>query len=303
MKQLLGISGIILLASLVIASLPAQVFAGEDDIVFIHHSCGNNFLNQGLKTQLLTKDYIDEVNDIYYGDDLQPDEGRPDSLGGTPGDKTNMNHWVMWFNDYLEGIRQFDCSNGSNRIIMFKSCYPISNISSDGREPGDPFSSSQTLANYKSVFRKYNDADGIYSRSGNEYTALEKVFANNPDILFIAVTAPPRHFGPSDATNDTEAQRARDFNNWLKKEWLASYKASITGPMNVAVFDWFNVLANPSDHATHPNRLKEEYGGNNGDSHPNATGNGESAEVFSTFIDQAFTEWNEITSVQHWSLY
>ncbi len=303
MKQLFAITTAFLLTCLFIFIIPTQASAVEDDIVFIHHSCGNNFLNQGLKTQLLAKDYIDEVNDIYYGDDLQPDDGRPDSLGGTPGDNTNMNHWVMWFNDYLSGIQTFDCSNGSNRIIMFKSCYPISNISSDGREPGDPFSSSQTMANYKSVFRKYNDADGVYTRSGNDYNPLEQVFAQNPDILFIAVTAPPRHFGPSDATNDTEAQRARNFNNWLKNEWLDGYRASIIGQMNVAVFDWFDVLAYPSDHAVHPNRLKEEYGGANGDSHPNSTANSESAEVFSTLIDQAYTEWIEITSVKNWSLY
>jgi uncharacterized repeat protein (TIGR01451 family) len=61
----------------------------------------------------------------------------------------------------------------------------------------------------------------------------------------------------------------------------------------VAVFDWFDVLAYPGDHSSHPNRLKAEYGGDNGNSHPNSTANSDSTQVFATnpdnFIDNA---WN-----------
>ena len=38
----------------------------DDDLIFIHHSCGRNWLNNGLENALLDKDYIDERNDIYY---------------------------------------------------------------------------------------------------------------------------------------------------------------------------------------------------------------------------------------------
>ena len=69
-----------------------------------------------------------------------------------------------------------------------------------------------------------------------------------------------------DATSDDEAGRARAFNTWVKKEWLADYKAR-TGLANVAVFDWFDLLAYPDDHSEHPNRLRREYGGDSGDSH------------------------------------
>lgn len=280
----------------------AQVPAANDDIVFIHHSCGENWLNGGLRTALSKKDYIDEVNDIYYGDDLTPDSGRPDSLGGTPGDNTNMNHWICWFNDYLEGVKKFDCANGRNAIVMFKSCYPLSDISGAGKEPGDPFSSSQTTANYKSVFRKYNDPAGTYTRNGVSYKPLEQIFASNPDTFFIAVTAPPLNYGPSDSTNNANAQRAREYNNWLKTDWLSSYNANNPTLKNVAVFDWFDFLAYPANHATHPNRLKEEYGGNAGDSHPNSKANLESATLFGTFIDSAFEVWTA-TRVREWSLY
>lgn len=266
--------------------------ATEDDLVFIHHSCGANWLSNSLHNALLAKAYIDERNDIYYGTDLEPDIDRPDSLAPTPGNSTNMNHWILWFNDYLNSVINHGCSNGFNRIIMFKSCYPISNITSDGTEPGDPFSSSQTLTNYKAVFRHPDGPGHTYSHSGYTYNPLFQIFAKNPNILFIPVTAPPRHYAPADATNDSEAHRARLFNNWLKNEALEAYNQMYPELNNVAVFDWFEVLAYPDNHPEHPNRLKAEYGGESGDSHPNSTANSYSTQVFATnpdnFIDQAF---------------
>jgi uncharacterized repeat protein (TIGR01451 family) len=87
------------------------------------------------------------------------------------------------------------------------------------------------------------------------------------------------------------------FNNWLKDDWLASYNAAHPGLDNVAVFDWFDVLAYPDNHADHPNRLKTEYGGADDNSHPNGTANAYSTQVFATnpdnFIDQAWNAFSE----------
>jgi hypothetical protein len=287
---------------IVVGLCPAAVAQTTDDLVFIHHSCGRNWLDNSLHAALLAKDYIDERNDIYYGTDISPDAGRPDSLAPTPGDKTNMNHWIRWLNDYLNGIKAHGCADGANKIIMFKSCYPISNITSDGTEPGDPFSSSQTLTNYKAVYRHPSGPGSTYLNSGYTYKPLEDIFAENPNTLFIPVTAPPRHYAPSDATNDAEAHRARLFNNWLKNDWLASYNAAHPDLNNVAVFDWFDVLAYADDHATHPNRLKAEYGGASGDSHPNATANADSTAIFATdpgnLLDTAWSAFTSTTSCQ-----
>ena len=265
--------------------------ATTDDLVFIHHSCGQNWLDNSLDAALLAKDYIDERNDIYYGTDFPPDDGRPDSLAATPGDNTDMDHWVRWFNDYLGRVKAHGCADGVNKIIMFKSCYPASNIASDGTEPGDPFSDTKSVVNYKAVFRHPAGPGNAYTHGGATYKPLGDVFAENPNTLFIFVTAPPRHYAPTDATNDAEAHRARLFNNWAKGDWLTSYNAAHPGLNNVAVFDWFDVLAYPDDHATHPSRLKQEYGGAGGDSHPNATANGDSTAAFATnpdsFIDKA----------------
>jgi hypothetical protein len=285
----LAVSVIFLLSSAVYAPI-INADDTVDDLVFIHHSCGNNWLNDGLHVALLTKDYIDERNDITYGTDVIPNSGRPDSLASIPGDKTNMNHWILWFNDYLNNVKNHGCADGFNKIIMFKSCYPGSDIAGDGTEPGDPFSSTKTLANYKAVYRHYNGPGETYTDSVYTYKPLQDIFAENPDILFIPVTAPPLHYT---ATNDANAHRARMFNNWLKNDWLNDYNSEHPGLNNVAVYDWFDFLAYPDDHSDHPNRLKGEYGGGSGNSHPNTLANQESTVDFATgtnnFID---TKWN-----------
>ncbi|MBN1269713.1 MAG: hypothetical protein JXB04_09010 [Kiritimatiellae bacterium] len=266
-------------------SAAACLGATNDDLVFIHHSCGANWLGNSLNAALVAKDYIDERNDITYGTALSPDTGRPASLGGTPGDNTNMDHWIRWFNDYLLNVMVYGCANGTNRIIMFKSCYPISGVSSDGTDPGDPFSASQTLANYKAVYRHLYG--GNYTNGGYVYLPLEDVFAAHPEILFIPVTAPPLRY---DATDTDDAARARGFNTWLKGEWLAGYNSDNPGYNNVAVFDWFDVLAFASNSAVYPNRLHTNY--HSGDSHPNSTANATSTYIFATcptnFIDAAW---------------
>lgn len=276
----------------------ANPMATDDDLIFIHHSCGSNWLSNNLNNALLAKGYIDERNDITYGTDVAPDSGRPDSLASTPGDKTDMNHWIYWFNDYLAGIKSHGAATGYNKIVMFKSCYPNSNIGSDGTEPGDPFSGTKSLVNYKAVYRHPSGAGNTYSNGGYSYKPLEDIFAENPDVLFIPVTAPPRHYAPSDATNDADAHRARLFNNWLKHNWLDSYNTAHTGLNNVAVFDWFDVLAYPDDHPSHPNRLRQAYGGDSGNSHPNTSANLHSTDIFASypvsFIDLV---WEQYTGV------
>jgi len=54
------ISTFVLMAAILLtcSGMDAQGQSGEDDIVFIHHSCGNNWLNGGLKTQLLSLPFI-----------------------------------------------------------------------------------------------------------------------------------------------------------------------------------------------------------------------------------------------------
>jgi hypothetical protein len=239
-----------------------------DDLIFIHHSIGAYWLEYGLEDALLAKDYIDERNDISFDDTMSPDPGRPNSLWGIPGDYTDMGNWVPWFNDYLGGLKTRGCADGVNRIIMFKPQHATSGITSDGTEPGDPFHhyTEQSIANYKAVYRHPDGPGNTYTRSGYVYQPLEDIFAENPDFLFIAVTAPPYHYTMS---TDEEAHRARLFNDWLTNDWLDDYNARNPGLNNVAVFDLFDLLAYPDDDPDHPNRLRIEYSwASPPDSHP-----------------------------------
>ncbi len=261
-----------------------------DNLVFIHHSVGSNWLSHSLDDALVAKSYIDERNDITYGTVIDPDSGRPGSPGSVPGDSTDMEHWILWFNDYLDNVKAFDCESGVNRIIMFKSCFPNSNIWDDGVEPGDPFSGDFTLANFKAIYRHPQGSGNTYNHDGRVYKPLEDIFAENPDALFVPVTSPPLNYT---STDDAAAHRARLFNDWLKGEWLSSYNAAHPGLHNVAVFDLFNELAYADNRLTHPNRLRGDYGGSTGDSHPNDAANAHLTAVYATdsddFIDAAWT--------------
>ncbi len=279
------------------AETPAQAepepSGGGDNLVFIHHSCGENWLNSGLHDALLAKDYFNERNDITYGVDVAADPGRPDSLGPVPGELTDMNHWILWLNDYLGNVRRHGCASGVNRIVLYKSCFPNSHIDDEGTEPGDPFSDWKTVANYKAVYRHPDGAGNSYHHDGATYRPLEDIFAANPNTLFVIVTAPPECWND---TNREIAGRARAFNKWLTEEWLPRYLSS-TGLHNVAVFDWFNVLASPASDSSHPNQLRGEYGGGAGDSHPNDTANHRSIQIFASgadnFLDGAWEAFRD----------
>lgn len=263
----------------------------DDDLIFIHHSVGQDWLDNSLNDALLAKDYIDERNDITYGTMMSADSGRPDSLGDVPGDNTDMHHWILWFNDYLQEVLSYDCGDGVNRIVMFKSCFPNSNVEPDETEPGDPFSDYHTIASYKALYRHPSGAGHTYAANETTYHPLEDIFASNPNTLFIPVTSPPLCYIPDTETNDANAHAMREFDNWLKSEWLTAYTTR-TGLHNVAVFDLFNELAYADSHATHPNRLRAEYGGDSGDSHPNGDADAHLTAVFATnpvnFLDTAW---------------
>ena len=120
-----------------------------DDLVFIHHSVGSNWLYAGLETALLVKPYIDERNDISYGTTIAPDPGRPASLGAVPGDQTNMNPGFSGSTTTSAVLRRKAVL--SHNQLSCSELLP-NNVWSD-ESGSDPFSAEQTLANYKAVYR------------------------------------------------------------------------------------------------------------------------------------------------------
>jgi len=236
--------------------LSGVAFAAKIDVLLVQPPCGKAWFDAGLKDALQAKSYVFDVNSINAGDILEPDAGRLASLGDVPGDSMLMNHWILWFNDYLGRLRVYDSQQLWNRVVVFHSCFEASVIQSDGTGIGNPFSLDRSLRNYEAVFRHLNGPGSTYLYKGYNYLALDDIFAQHPDTLFIVLTSPP--LSQSETTSPVSS-RVRRFNNWLKGDWLASYRSRNPRINNVAVFDWFDLLANPADDPLRPNVLKEGY--------------------------------------------
>lgn len=218
-------------------------------LLFLHHSVGQGWLDQGELAESLLKNGIG-VHDATYGDAI--------------GEDTDMNHWVPKFANSMDKIFKFNyhpdvyySDNRQNDIIMFKSCFPNSDIRADGSQPGNPTDPSKTIWNYKAVFAQ-----------------LEKEFSKYPEKTFIYITAPP--LVPNETT-PKNANRAWEFNNWVKADFVNEYKNK-TGLNNFLVFDFFDVLADSN------NNLKADYRHNESDSHPKSNGTKIATGMFMQFL-------------------
>ncbi|MGD9100754.1 MAG: carbohydrate binding domain-containing protein [Anaerolineae bacterium] len=208
-------------------------------LIFVHHSTGGNWLadpnydqpHGGLGMALRDNNYFVSATNYGWG---------PDSIG----DGTDIPNWPRWFTGpssgaYLEALYNESGQNvgdfgawsrlasdpgGENEIIMFKSCFPNSDLYGNPDDPPAPEPNDQyTVSNAKSV-----------------YNALLSYFETRQDKLFVVITAPPMAQGEyaEDAQSSEErAANARAFNNWLVNDWLSGYPY-----YNVAVFDYYNIL-------------------------------------------------------------
>ena len=245
--------------SILLALLLPLTGAAATNFLFIHHSVGDGWLNAGeLAAQLTALGY--RVNDATYGDAV----GGPNAFGLNPlGDYTDVCHWYWWFNHTMDATLAWDCAAGeSNRIVMFKSCFPNSVIYEDGVAPGDPTNDTHSTWNHKAA-----------------YLSLTNAFAARSNTLFIAVTAPPVKRGSE--YDPANAARCRAFHNWLRTEYVAEYRAA-TGLRNLAVFDLFDILAAPATLPRNANALAQRYCTR--DSHPNPRGSRAATGAFLPFL-------------------
>lgn len=234
-------------------------------LIFIHHSVGGNWLAEGngnLGNALNTNNYY--VSETNYGWDAQP--------GDNLGDRTNTDNWPEWFTDskmpYVYGSDYHSAySNnianpgGENEIIMFKSCYPQSEV-------GTSIDDEKTI-----------------------YNSLLPYFAAHQDKLFVLITPP----GETDVSS---YQLTRDLCNWLTDTdngWLKGY----TGK-NVFAFDFYGVLSETDshhrwtgDHIEHV--YAADYDGkspyHNGDDHPNSIGGQKATLEFLPLLNVAYNRW------------
>ena len=252
-------------------------------LIFIHHSTGENWLADGygnLGRTLAQNNYF--VSDTNYG-------WGPDSIG----DRTDIPNWTEWFasgstprhmnalfnesGQNSEYTRALPDPGGENQIVMFKSCFPNSELE------GSP-----------------NDPPGTYeemSVSGAKYVynTILQYFATRPDKLFIVITAPP-------VSNPEYGANARAFNNWLLNDWLRENNYTLN---NVAVFDFYNILTDKDAHHRISNSQVEHIVGNRNtlaypsdDDHPSKRGSQKATDEFIPMLNVFYHRWLENAPLQ-----
>jgi hypothetical protein len=255
-------------------------------LVFIHHStCGNwladpaeNPLGGNLGRALMDNNYYVSATNYGWG---------PDAIG----DATDIPNWLDWFRGprsavYTDALYKEDGQNfgdygiwprlnndpgGENRIILFKSCFPNSDLEGNPTDPPAP-EGWLTVSNAKYV-----------------YNEILKYFGTRPDKLFVVITAPP-------LISSANAANARAFNDWLVNDWLQENDYALN---NVAVFDFYNVLTGPDNHHRVVNgQIEHTYvGGQNllyypsGDDHASKEGNTKATAEFVPMLNIFYNRW------------
>ncbi len=227
-------------------SLQPEDYDGETvNLIFIHHSVGENWLNAGLN-QMLNENNI-HVADTYYG-------------WREMGDRTDTSDWPDWFNDSvmptvynelgnMTGYNDIQPAPSENTIIMFKSCYPNSDV-------------GNSIDDEKEI-----------------YLSLLSYFSQHPDKMFVLITPPPMQ-------RISSAKKTRELANWLVADdgWRKDYDGE-----NLFVFDFYNVLTDEDNHHmlldgeeahiinSSSNTLRYD---SSGDDHPSDEGSLKAAEEF-----------------------
>jgi len=245
-------------------------------LIFIHHSTGENWLadSYGNLGQVLSdNNYF--VSDTNYG-------WGPNYIG----DRTDIPDWIEWFRSdqtgtYMDAVfnesnqhasysRALPDPGGENQIVMFKSCFPNSELSG---HPNDP---AGTYGDLSVAGAKY------------VYNELLKYFATRPDKLFVVITAPP-------LSSRTNAKNARAFNLWLVNDWLGENNYTQN---NVAVFDFYTILTADNAHHRYKDGAIVHQTGNRdtlhyptGDDHPSSKGSRKATEEFVPLLNIFYHQW------------
>jgi hypothetical protein len=221
------------------------------NVIFLHHSVGRNLINQGGVRESLTTAGFQFWDHDYNWEGLSYPDGTLTGYSyGIPDDNTDPDGLARLFaqRGYAWPLNAFS-GLMQHEVIVFKSCFPASNIASD-----------EQLEDYKSY-----------------YLSMRDVTDQHRDKIFIVVTPPPLNPAATDAET---AARARAFADWLKSDEF------LVGHPNVFTFDFFDLLAEGDPSAPDRNMLRTAYREGE-DSHPNELANETIGPLFADFIIDA----------------
>jgi len=180
--------------------------------------------------QKLFEDYNLNNEDKYLIEEMR----FPENTGNFP-----YNYYNIWIknagNEPYNGDPTLEMLTQDYQVIIFKHCYPVSNIIND-QDSADINSNLKTISNYKL-----------------QYLALRDKLHEFPSTKFILFTGAVQV--KANITDD-EAERTREFFNWVRKEW------DLPGD-NIYLWDLYNLQTEGDLY------LKDKYATSANNSHPN----------------------------------
>lgn len=219
----------------------------EYKIIFLHHSTGEVIKNGG-KTPVRFigrfikldnyvskwfKDYNKSNNTNYIFEDQYFPKREPYGWSNYPFDYYNI--WVKNAGDKLYMDEPtLEILTKQYNLIIFKHCYPVSNIEADINQP-DINSSEKRLENYKL-----------------QYLALKQKMQEFKQTKFLVWT------GAAQVEKNTtveHAQRAKAFFDWVRDEWDSPDD-------NIYLWDFYELETGGA------HTLKPEFARSQNDSHP-----------------------------------
>ncbi|MCK4537481.1 MAG: hypothetical protein KAV42_01660 [Candidatus Krumholzibacteria bacterium] len=215
----------------------------EMKIAFLHHSTGKNIWDGGVKKCL--KKYNRENKTKYDIKEIAFPKEKPYGWNNYPYD-----YWKIWVENagpeaYMDEPT-LEILTKEYQVIVFKHCFPVSDISPDTGSP-DVASSEKRLENYKL-----------------QYAALKEKMRQFPGTKFLVWTGAALVEPRSD---EERGARAREFARWVVDEWNEPGD-------NIFVWDFFMLETGGGLY------MKEEYAQSPTNSHPNKEFSRQAAEEF-----------------------
>lgn len=199
-------------------------------ILFLHHSTGGVIWGGGVAN------WFTSYNSAHGTNYQITERAYPDSP--YPWANYPYDYWNIWINPNADSTAlsqdNLDVLTAQYDVIIFKHCYPVSEIEADTGNPSIS-SSRQSIENYQL-----------------QYAALKAKLHTYPDTKFIVWTGAAATQN-SDAGNRT---RSRQFFNWVKSTWDESGD-------NIYIWDFYELETEGGDY------ILPAYG--TGDGHPNGT--------------------------------
>jgi hypothetical protein len=248
-------------------------------IVFLHHSTGQvvwvgSTPTASLRNKLLVKisgrsdssnwisAYNRAHNTSYEIGEITFPTGKNYPWANYPYDYYNI--WVKHAGDVpYRDEPTLEILTAKYDVIVWKHCYPVGNILPDTGEP-DVDSEEKRLENYKLQYMKLKDKMRSF-----------------PDKKFVVWTGAAL---VKTATSPEEAQRAKQFFDWVKSEWDEPGD-------NIFLWDFYQLETEGGAY------LKEEYSTSQGDSHPRSDFGGRVAPLFAQRIVNVMEGRGDSTSL------